>query len=126
MKNIRIRQVILVELPFIAFAAGLWVKFHFDSITRLFLPCPFLSITHRLCPACGNTRSVGALLRLDVLTALRWNITPMVLLLLLFLLYVEQLFAAFGKKKLFLPRNSIFWYVVLFGMSGYYVLRNFM
>ena len=37
------------------------------------IPCAFAKIFHVPCPACGTTRSVRALLHLDVLGALRFN-----------------------------------------------------
>jgi hypothetical protein len=37
------------------------------------LPCPFHALTGLLCPLCGSTRALAALLRGDLLLALRCN-----------------------------------------------------
>lgn len=87
--------------------------------------CLFNSVTGGLCPACGNTRSVMLLLKGDVIGSLRHNITPIVLGIILFLLYVEFAFGAFGKKIKILPRKGAFWYSVLGFMFVYYIVRNF-
>lgn len=87
--------------------------------------CLFNSVTGGLCPACGNTRSVMLLLKGDVIGSLRHNITPIVLGIILFLLYVEFAFGAFGKKIKILPRKGVFWYSVLGFMFVYYIVRNF-
>lgn len=96
------------------------------GLAGVFPPCAFNQITGKLCPACGNTRGVLALLQGDVLTSLRYNITPVIISLLFLLLYIERLLSALGKNVRILPRKTGFWVVFLVGMFFYYLIRNLM
>ena len=73
-------------------------------------PCPFYTIYNLYCPACGNTRSVNALLQGDILLSLHYNIIPILLILTLMLGYIELAFYSFGKKKKILPRSKFLSY----------------
>ncbi len=88
--------------------------------------CLFNSVTGYLCPACGNTRSVMLLLKGDFIGSLRYNITPALIAIVLFLLYIEFVFSAFGRKIKLLPRKEAFWYSLLGFMFVYYIARNFL
>lgn len=37
--------------------------------------CNFYALTHMYCPGCGGTRAVYSLMRLDIVSSLRYNIT---------------------------------------------------
>ncbi|MGN0620498.1 MAG: DUF2752 domain-containing protein [Porcipelethomonas sp.] len=95
------------------------------KISETFPKCIFFVATGYHCPACGNTRCVRALMRGDILTALHNNITPVLLLFLLAVLYIELLLDIFGKKVKLLPRKLAFWLVVIGIVTVYYVARNF-
>jgi hypothetical protein len=88
-------------------------------------PCPFYTTFNLYCPACGNTRSLEALLRGEFIAALRYNITIPFLVLLAAAFLTELIFRAFGKRMVIVPRKNAF----LFGVIGfflvYYVVRNF-
>ncbi len=91
-----------------------------------FLPTCFVYSTFDLyCPACGNTRSVMALFDGDLLTSLRYNIIPLLLLLLLFLAYLELAFYSFGKDIRILPRKLSFYLTLIALIVVYLILRNF-
>ena len=94
-------------------------------MAELFPACLFRRMTGFYCPGCGNTRSVLALLHGDIFTSLRYNITPVVLGIVLSLLYVEGLTYVFGCHRKILPRDSRFWWVVLSLMFLYFIARNF-
>ena len=94
-------------------------------MAELFPACLFRRLTGLYCPGCGNTRSVLALLHGDIFTSLRYNITPVVLGIVLSLLYVEGLTYAYGHHRKILPRDSRFWWVVLSLMFLYFIVRNF-
>lgn len=87
--------------------------------------CPFHRLTGLYCPGCGNTRGVLALMDGDLLLSLRYNISPLLILTLLALLYAEWGFRLFAKPKRLLPRSARFW--ILFGVAvgGYLIIRNF-
>ncbi|MDD6204248.1 MAG: DUF2752 domain-containing protein [Firmicutes bacterium] len=77
------------------------------------------------CPACGNTRAVQCLLRLDILGSLRYNITPAVLLTVAGLFWCELIFRTFGRTVRLYPRKPLFSYLLTGFMLLYYIVRNF-
>lgn len=87
-------------------------------------PCPFYQIFHLYCPACGNTRSVMALARGEILSSLRFNPVPPILLLVSVLFYAEGVLRLFGKKVYLFPRK-IFGFALIGVIVGYLLLRNF-
>lgn len=53
---------------------GLAVIYRFPPTEHSFYPrCPIYLATHWLCPGCGSTRALHALLHFDVQTALHYN-----------------------------------------------------
>lgn len=88
-------------------------------------PCLFNSITHSYCPACGNTRSVTALLHGDILTALRFNIVPIILLILLLLAYIELATYSFSTWIKLVPRKLSFYLTLITLLVIYFIARNF-
>lgn len=107
--------------------ALLWlIRQNLPFFYRAFPPCAFNRLTGRLCPSCGNTRSVAALLHLDILASLRMNITPLLLSVLLALLYLETMLRAYGRRVRILPRKNAFWFFLLGAVLLYYMLRNFL
>ena len=87
--------------------------------------CGFNRHTGLLCPACGNTRSIISLLHGDVMSSLRYNITPIILLFITLLLYIENVIGCFGITVRLIPRKISCLVVLLIMMSGYYITRNF-
>lgn len=116
----------LLLIPFLAFGIFIFLKQFVFCITAKFPSCFFRDTFQIYCPACGNTRSVLALLRGDLLTSLRYNITPMILLCLLGGFYLEAVnYYILKNYKKILPRNQIFWFSFLFLILLYYIIRNF-
>lgn len=60
-------------------AIGLCYAF-FVKITGWGIPCVFYLVTHKFCPGCGITRMFLALLRLDFVSAARYNLLVLCLL----------------------------------------------
>lgn len=57
-----------------ALIGGLAVVYCFSPAEYSFYPrCPIYFTTHWLCPGCGSTRALHALLHLDLRTALHYN-----------------------------------------------------
>ena len=71
------RRLLAVGGALLALGLGYaaWVR-----LTGLAIPCPFRTVTGRLCPGCGVTRLCLALLRWDWAEA--WNANPALLLML--------------------------------------------
>lgn len=69
------------------------VVYKFPPAENTFYPrCMFFTTTHLLCPGCGGTRALHALLHLDLRSALHYNalfttVAPVVLLWLAFCFY---------------------------------------
>ena len=87
--------------------------------------CPIYARYHVYCPACGNTRSVTALLHGDLLTALRFNIVPVILGIFAILGYIEIAFTGFGRRIYLLPRKLSYYIIVIILLILYLIIRNF-
>ncbi|MDE5946983.1 MAG: DUF2752 domain-containing protein [Oscillospiraceae bacterium] len=123
-KYSKIKITVSIFIPLIIIAVFLCRQF-FINISRKFPKCPFYEWTGFYCPACGNTRSVLCLLKWDIIGSLRNNITPLLLAIILFFLYIEFVLNIFEKKINILPKNSVFWFVLIGTVLFYYLLRNF-
>lgn len=116
------RLFIVIGTPLLCAAAFLFRR----VLMRIwFPPCPIYAKTGLYCPGCGNTRSVHALLQMDLPTALRNNLTIPFLLLLLVLFYAETLAGLFGKRLRLIPRKGLFWGITLGAFIAYFLVRNF-
>ena len=111
-------------IPIVSAAAFIFRK-KIISLTVYFPKCFFNEKTGYLCPACGNTRSVKALLGGHFITAAEYNIMPPLLLSLFAAFYIELLFACAGKTVRIIPRSYLFLAVLLTAVSLYFLLRNF-
>lgn len=117
-------KILTIIIPFLIVPLFIWKDNLLGLMLRLPL-CPFYSMYHRYCPACGSTRSVFALLNGDLLTSLHYNIMPVILLVIGLFAYIELATYCFGRHLLLLPRKSGF-YITLASFIGVYVLiRNF-
>lgn len=92
----------------------------------IFPPCVLHQTTGLFCPGCGNTRAVLALLQGRILSSLQYNVTPLLLIVLVGLLYLERLLAAWGHPKRLLPRRPAVWFTLIGIMLLYFTARNFL
>ncbi len=116
-------KIITLTLPIV----GILIIYLKECILALvpFIPACFLyRKLHLYCPACGNTRSVSALLNGDITASLQFNITPVLILLLATIAYIEFAAASFGRPIRLLPRQLWFYIVLIALMLLYYIARN--
>lgn len=119
-------RIILLLLPLIALLAVLLLREKILYLLSFTPPCPFYSLFNLSCPSCGNTRAIMALLRFDIIGSLRYNITPLLLLICAIILYIELAAWCFGKRIKIITRNIYVLYVLLFVAYFYFLFRNFM
>ncbi len=94
-------------------------------LARYIFSCPFHEVTGLLCPGCGGTRSLTALLHGHPLLALHENPLTPGLLLFLLLSYFEHVGLLFGKQLRLYPRSRAFWITLICIHLTWSVLRNF-
>lgn len=118
------KKIIFILIPIIVLILIICLKKYVFYILPYFPKCQFNELFDLYCPACGNTRCILALLNGDILSALKYNLTPVIIIFLLFLLYIEKLFYVFNKPIQILTRNYLVWTFVIIFMMLYYILRN--
>ena len=113
---------ILIPIIILLIYINLDSIFHYLSQLPI---CPFYSLFDLYCPACGNTRSVKALTNGDILSSLRYNVEPMILIILSTLLYIELVTKSFGKHIRLLPRKFSYYLTLIILLILYLIVRNF-
>jgi hypothetical protein len=101
------------------------IRNFFIQLTEALPPCPVYTNFHLYCPACGNTRCVKALFRGDLLMALHYNISPVIVGIFAVLAYAELAAFSFGKPIRILPRKLSFYLILITLLMLYVILRNF-
>lgn len=101
------------------------VRAFFIRLAQALPPCPVYSIFHLYCPACGNTRCVKALFRGDLLMAIHYNISPVIVGIFIILAYIEFASFSFGKHIQILPRRISFYLILIVLLMFYLIIRNF-
>jgi hypothetical protein len=123
MINQKRNKLIAIALPLTSLLLLLF-KRELLAFTNYLPACFVYSKLHLYCPACGNTRSVSALLEGDILASLQYNITPGLVLLLALLAYIEFVAVSFNRPIKLLPRKLWFYLVLIALLVIYYIVRN--
>lgn len=123
--NIKKKRCIAVLSPIAAVGLLFLIRPLLLRICGWLPDCIFHRITGYLCPGCGNTRSVAALLNFDIYASLKFNITPVILLSALILWYLEFLLKCFGLNVRLIPRSGRVNFAMLGILILYFVVRNF-
>ena len=76
------------------------------------------------CPLCGGTRAIGALLRLDVLAALRYNAYAVFLAITVLIYDALAWIRLFRGEKKLLRISRRAWLIYVGLLLGYWILRN--
>ena len=103
--------------------AVLLARFDPNAAGSILPPCPVLALTGWLCPGCGSTRALHALLHGDLAKALAMNPLLVIASPLLAWMALNAAGVNLPGRRLLMPwaANPKFWLVVLL---GYGVLRN--
>lgn len=114
----------------IAFLPILFIAFYLvqDQILHLMfgLPtCPVYAATKLYCPGCGNTRSVAAFFRGDLLTSLHYNITPILVFILMICCYLNLIFYHFDMNYRLRPNKDSYYMIGAILLVIYFLTRNF-
>ena len=95
------------------------------KIINIYIPCPLHKLTGLYCPGCGITRMLLAILRLDFYKAFRYNPLAFVLSPFAIFLLVDYIYKSYKNKIPIYKRiNKNVWYVLIFILLVYGVLRN--
>ena len=87
--------------------------------------CPLYVYCHLLCPGCGSTRAVAALLRGELREALRWNPLAAALVPLLLVWGAQRSVAVFSGARPSLLTVRLPWTLAAGALAlGYGVARN--
>lgn len=89
--------------------------------------CAFFEKTHIYCPGCGGTRAFFALLRLDILTSLKYN--PSVIFgVAVFIYYDIRAFIAIKKDDIDYFSRNRYYLAIAFAVFAivYFFVRNFL
>ena len=120
-----IKILIAVAIPIIVFSMIL-IYHGFESfIFATMPPCRLYYFFGLMCPGCGGTRSVEALLHGDIFTSLRLNPFVIFTSLLGMAFYTELVAGIFNRKIKIVPRSMVFLWAMIGLFSIFYVVRNF-
>jgi hypothetical protein len=94
--------------------------------TKIFPKCPFYSLTGLFCPGCGSQRAVSALLHLDILSAMRYNVLLVAALPMMFYSAYASIVNTFGTKKVEQRLFYSVWFirVIAIVVVAFWILRN--
>ena len=113
--------LIAVAIPiFVIVFAAMFGRFNY-----IMPPCKLYNNFGLMCPGCGGTRSVEALLHGDFLTSFRLNPLVIFFSLLGIAFYAELIFSIFNKKIKIVPRSMVFMWVMIVLFLIFSVVRHF-
>lgn len=120
----RLKLIIVIGAPIILIIALIFKEQVF-AMSAVLGKCIFHEVTGFYCTGCGNTRSVKALMRGDILLSVRNNPAIVFLTVALGLLYCEVALDVIGKRVKLLPRKAWLWWTVFALFIIFYIVRNF-
>lgn len=95
------------------------------SVFNIYIGCPIHDITGFHCPGCGLTRMLLSILKLDFYQAYRYNPLLFIALPFIIFLYFNNLYCKlYNKKSIIKKIPNWFWYIILFIVILYGIMRN--
>lgn len=126
-RKLILRRVLIIAFPLAAICILLFFSDFFFISAALLPPCTINLLTGYLCPGCGMTRAVLALVRLRIIDSIIYNPMAVLLTVMLILHLIEQTADAFFSKRIrLLPRRTAFWIILIAVLICYLILRNFL
>lgn len=122
-ENRYFRIIILITPLILATLVAIYGE-EISSLSKYLPACLFYDLYNLYCPACGITRSIGALLEGDFLLSLRYHIAPILLLAFGILAYIELFCFFLGNKIRLIPRKAKFYQGLMTFFLLYLILRN--
>lgn len=114
--NAAVPIIILLFLVYRRFSSG--------ELGKLLFSCRLHDLLHIYCPACGWTRATSSLLRLDLVSALRQNVTAVVFVFGLIYADIRTVIAALrDEERLFHISPWTLWSFLAFALV-YTIFRN--
>ena len=118
------KRILYVFLPvsvllFVFLPRPFWMR-----LSYALPPCYFHYVTGWYCPGCGCTRSVRALLQGQFWLSLRYNILPLLTLIVAVLGYAEWGTHLFGRPRRLLPRHPAVIIPAGLVVFLYFIVRN--
>lgn len=108
-------KIFIIANVAVVFAVALFAVFASIAIHYGVYKCAFFEAFHLYCPGCGGTRALFALLRLDILSSLKYN--PVLILgIIVYLFYDVRIFMAIKKGEDGYFRNCKFRLLIAYGI----------
>ena len=123
--NRQLKRTVITFLPVLIVITVFFLRDYIFKLSFLLPPCPFYEKTGLLCPGCGNTRAVRALLTLHPLSALKYNASIPVLSVFAILLYAQYVVSAWVKPVRLVPKSYSFYITLGAVFIVYCIARNF-
>lgn len=120
----RFKLIITIGVPIMLIVALIF-KDQIFALSSVLGKCIFHEVTGYYCTGCGNTRSVKALMRGNILLSIRNNPAIVFLTAALGLLYCEVALDVIGKRVKLLPRKAWVWWTIFVLFIIFYIVRNF-
>lgn len=118
-------RAVITFLPPLAVIAVFLLRNYIFKLSFLLPPCSFHAKTGLLCPGCGNTRAVRALLTLHPVTALKYNASIPIVLIFAALWYIQCVISIWIKPVRLIPRSYTFYIILFILFAAYCIIRNF-
>ena len=120
------KNLIIFLTPIVLFPLLLYfIDFYKSEIDRFPFPCPFRLHLGIYCAGCGATRSIYALTEGHFAEALHNNAPLVLLIIFLFLVWIQNFLELLGRNIKIIPRSKQFYIFASGTVILYYILRNF-